>query len=338
MEEQFDPIPIDFGVKLLSKVHEEGLYGKAKGLLIHFVFTSNNDSSNTIDQAYVHRHELAQSIINFQETGNAESISIKLSGGLTMVMSKTDNDLNINIQWINSNTSFSITRKRNNVLNCLFKDIETIRDIRKKPDHDKDFGIDLVQEIVGEKKVMNNFKHLLTVDFELMAFESTMKKKPFYSISKIYKTAMNSDLSNIDSLKELLLQNFEFVHKITSCDCGDPGCFFDILKANQLAFFSDNYFSEGAFNSGLVAEKFSNLWNELDFRSKVVLAYLSDEFWNSTLLNLAFLRPEFNLNNYQFLMTYTDQPDSEQDEFIRSVTTTAQYFFRLYSKTTIFSK
>ena len=57
--------------------------------------------------------------------------------------------------------------------------------------------------------------------------------------------------------------------------------------------------------------------------------FLYDEFGNSTLLNLAFVKPNFNLINFQFLMCYPYQPDSEDEKWVREVSTLSNFFIQL---------
>jgi hypothetical protein len=78
-----------------------------------------------------------------------------------------------------------------------------------------------------------------------------------------------------------------------------------------------------------VTQDFDKLWETLTHRKRAALLYLYHEFENTTLLNLAFLRPDFDLKNYQFLMCTPLQPDSNDEKIIRKTSTLANYMVHL---------
>jgi hypothetical protein len=149
------------------------------------------------------------------------------------------------------------------------------------------------------------------------------------SLTDLYKILLKRDHEGLNPIMEKLLENFEYIYSNDECDCGSEGCFFDILKSNQTHFFNGGYHNvNGGLDTGKVTDDFLDLWSALTPIEKTALVYLYREFENSTLLNLAFLKPDFGLHRYQHLMCFPYQPDDPNDHMVRSVSTLANYFIR----------
>jgi hypothetical protein len=194
----------------------------------------------------------------------------------------------------------------------------------------------LISKLFGKVVDDPNFdkeacKILSNKDVEILQFESGLpKNRSGYTLLKIYVLLLKKNLSNIGGLKASLTENFDFVLNNDSCNCENDGCFFDILKENQLYFFKHNYRDKnGEIEFYKVESDFDKIWANLSIREKASLLFLYDEFRNSTLLNIGFIKTNFNLINYQFKMCYLYQPDSEDEQWVREVSTLSNFLIRL---------
>ncbi len=152
-------------------------------------------------------------------------------------------------------------------------------------------------------------------------------KKKEHSLFDLYTILFQFDNKDFEGLLSMLLQNFEYIYQNTQCDCGSEGCFFDLLKSNQTHFFKGSYFLGNlGINFDKITDDFRALWSSFSKRQQVTLVYLFRKFENSTLLNLAFLKPDFDLYRYQILMCHPYQPDEPDDFIVRYISTLANYF------------
>jgi hypothetical protein len=132
-------------------------------------------------------------------------------------------------------------------------------------------------------------------------------------------------------LMKRLIDGLELTLNKNSCECETPEyCFFEILKKNQLLYFNNNkLLRDGEIDSSEVEKEFDKLWNKISLKQKALLLFLDSAFYNTPLLNMAFWNNDFDVNYYIKLMCSGTQPDSDDEQFVRSVSTFANYFMKI---------
>ena len=325
-------IKIDFEVEAISENEKETIFLKIDNLFYKFVWLNEIISSNRIEQCYLLRYELAIYLKSHIDSNTFDNTFI-LTSGEEVNFKGNKEQLEIYLKFLFSDTVFHINNN-NELITTLHADLNILESTREKLNS---IGKDkLLPKLLG-KLVDDPFfdeemgKKLTNKDVEIIQFESALsKKRSGIGLFKIYALLLNKNLANTRGLKNSLLSNFDFVFNNVNCNCENEGCFFDILKDNQLYFFKNSYHGKnGEVDSTKVEFDFDEIWNTLSIRKKASLIFLYDEFGNSTLLNLAFVKPNFNLRNYQFLMCYQYQPDSKEEKMVRQVSTLSNFFIKI---------
>lgn len=298
------------------------------------VWLNEMDSFNRIrvEQIYFLRYELANYLKSHIDSNSVENTFI-LTSGEELNYAGNKEQLEINLKTHFSDTVFHIPNN-NELIQTLLADLNILDSTREKLNS---IGKDklvakLLAKLVDGRLYDEEIRNKLTEkDLEIIHFEKALSKnKSCYGLFDIYKILLNENLADTNGLKSNLMENFDLVYNNDSCDCGDKGCFFDLLKENQLYFLRNSYHNEnGEVDSDKVESDFDKIWTSLSIRKKASVMFLYNEFDNSTLLNLAFVKPNFNLLNYQFLMCYPYQPDSEEEKMVREVSTLSNFLIQL---------
>jgi len=323
-----DIIKLDFGVETICEIERETLFSRVENSFYKLLWFIELDSYNKIEQYYLLRYELANHLKSHIVSKKEDSTFIIYSGEEIVFFGNIDT-LEINLKVHSSKTIFNISAN-NEMMNILLSDVNilsTLRDDITSKTKNK-----VLSNLINDRSLGDEIIYKLSSkDLEIIKFDTTISKdRSCYGLTDIYKILLNENLDNTEGLKFYLLQNFEYIYNTDSCNCGNEGCFFEILKENQLYFFSNNYLdNEGEINSDKVEDDFDRIWSTLSKREKASLLFLYNEFQNSTLLNLAFVKPKFNLMNYQFLMCNPYQPESEDEQFISEVSTLSNFFIQL---------
>jgi hypothetical protein len=317
---------MDFNVDICCEKGNETLFYSIEDLFFKFVWLFEGKSVNSIRQYFILRYELASTFKQHILSGNKNYL-YKLSTGVEIEFIGLDKETTDIILYVSDSlTEFNININEQ-IKQYLFSDLQVLQDISEvKNTKAKE---KLSNKLAKQNPDNYDFNKILTdKDLEIMLFEKQISpKKPKRSLTKIYEIMSTDEIKNPKWLKRMLFENFEYIYTNDQCNCGSDGCFFDILKKNQVHFFNDNYYDEnGEIDEEKVGRDFDTLWENLSFRKRAALLYLFDEFENSTLLNLAFVRPNFDLKNYQFLMCYPLQPDSKEEKMIRVTSSLANYF------------
>ena len=321
----------DFKVKPISDVDGETLFLKVEPLLYKFVWLNERESHNRLEQFLVLRHELAAYLLSHLDYGSPKGSwnlvnndKITFIGGL--------NSLRLECKIRMSNTTFPVSDESGLFISTLLKDVELLRKNEKKMNKN---SIDhFISSLFGEfESDQDIWKKMTRLDLEILLFEHSLmkrrKNRPS-SMSNLYQVYLKGDFADTKPLLQKLLINFEYIYENQECDCGSDGCFFDILKSNQTHYFKGDYHHvEGGIDNEKVTRDFESLWEGLSEREKTALLYLYQEFENSTLLNLAFLKSDFDLYKYQHLMCFPYQPDDPSDFMVRTVSTLANHFIRI---------
>jgi len=232
-------IKIDFKVDICCEKDNETLFYSVEDSFFKFVWFFENKPYNSIEQYYILRYELA-SIFNQHLLSGNKNYVFKLSSGEEIEFRGLDKEtVDIILYVSDSDTEFNINMNEQ-IKEILLSDLQAIEDIREAANHKAKER--LLSRLAKQNPDNNDFTKILTdKDLEIILFEKKIvKKKPKRSLTKIYEIMPIEKIKNTMWLKEMLLENFEFVYTNEQCDCVHDGCFFDILKGNQVHFFKDN--------------------------------------------------------------------------------------------------
>jgi hypothetical protein len=163
--------------------------------------------------------------------------------------------------------------------------------------------------------------------FELKLFKS---QKNWKQNSILYELLnLEAQDSGIDDFFFLdnLMQTLPLVLNKTECDCGNEGCFFDMLHAAYTTFFTeDDLLTNDSLDEEKVMAQLKELSNQLDAKQRAVLNYLHMEFGNTPLINLYLVIENADFEEYMDKMTYPYQPDSEDEAYIRKIIAAVRFY------------
>jgi len=321
-----DIIKIDFNVEVISEQEEQSLFFNVDNLFYTLVWLDERDSFNRIEQIHLLRYELSNNLKSHIDSNTSDNTFVLASGEEVSFVGGQE-QVEIEIKTHFSDTVFHISSNTELIEN-LQKDLVTLELAREGlSSTTKD---EILSGLIGCLPNQEVRNEVVSEDLQIILFEKALSKSgPCYALSDIYKILLSQDFSDTERLNSSLMEGFDLVYDTDCCDCGNEGCFFEILKENQLYFFHKSYRDkEGEFDSDKVKRDFDLLWNALSTRKKASLRFLYNEFYNTTLLNLSFVKPNFNLTRYQFLMCYPYQPDSEEEKMVRKVSTLANFLIQ----------
>lgn len=317
-------IAADFGALPITESEEQTLFLNVDKVFYKFVWLDQSKGYSQLEQFYLLRYELASTLKSHYDSKSEESEFTLTSGELIRFFGR-GKTLEVYLKPHLSSIVFNIPVSSDLVINIL-SDLEKLAAIRSEASNNSIETLlkDLVENKSHLKKLSESFT---TADLEFVLFEKAiLVERGGNDLTSLYRFALNEDLSDPSELSFSLLEYFENIYNIESCECGKDSCFFDMLKANKQHFLNSDYLTqEGDFENSKVEADFKKLWENLTINKKAALKYLYNEFRNTTLLNLAFIKPQFDLMDYQYLMCYPYQPDSEDQDWVMEVSTLANF-------------
>jgi hypothetical protein len=314
-------IPIfcaDFRVKELSTADNVTLMGDVKGFFIHFVIHQDHQLS----QYYLHRHEMAKVLLEAELT---ETLNKTLSCGLPVSVYSKLNEVALHFEG----TELSFSLKKSPVGKQLVKDAALLTGILQESKK-SDFKRKTILKFFGESDEELEELHSLW-EWELVAFERHL-------LPTIKKKAPTTGIQDILDYKgSTIASTWEFMDKANwvittdSCDCGSDGCFYSILNHTFLTHFSnkEQFLNGNQVDEEKLLKAFREYLANLTPNQEAALLFLDAEFQNTALLNMAMFNPDFDLSEYQRLLTYPYQPDSEDEAFVRTTSSLAWYYLSL---------
>lgn len=323
----------DFGVDLIHESQNQRLYFKVDKAFLKFVliqFKNPNDNFTQLSQFYILRYEIVRCMDDFIKS-KKENNAFILTTGVNVEFRNKDAVIEIFLKPESSANKIRISSNQEEFYKAINNDLSVVQSIRS--DSSNDLAKE-VSKILRFNKDDSQIQNSLTeIDLEILQFEKKIitPKNTKDCLTSIYRFMFKHDSFDNHWLRDNLMENFEFVYTNDSCTCGEESCFFPILKENQEYFFKKDYHNKNRVDNKLVFNDFDGIWGNLKLKQKAALGFLYSEFYNSTLLNLAFIKPDFNLNRYLTLMCYPYQPDSKDENWVRTVSTLAHCFIQ-YSK------
>ena len=308
----------DFKVKELCTTDDVSLMGAIKGLFVHFVVHRNN----RLSQYYVHRHEWASLLL---DADRAEISNKTLSCGLQVSVNISQSIAGV--QYDGIELQFSL--KKTALGKQLLKDAAALAEV-KQASKGKDFKQTTLTQLNGDYDT--EFPEKLSLwEVEAAAFE----QKILPSLKKHDSTTGICDILLLkDSAKIPLfyfMEKANWVVTTNSCNCGNDGCFYSVLNHTFITHFSDKqqFLIGDQVDEENLANAFKAFWSNLSTSHKAVLLFLDDQYENTALLNMAMLNSDFDLNEFQRLLTYPYQPDSDDEAFVRTTSSLVWYYLSL---------
>jgi hypothetical protein len=321
-------IASDFEVKVVTQNDQNSLLAAQKNVFVHFVFLHQQQGYNEIKQFYVHRFELASCLFNAMSS-EGTSESFPLAGGNIQV-EKLDEAGDTSIAITYDQTTFTFSLTDSEFGNLLLGDVELISkihsDASKKGFHKKMITA-ILDEFEENKTYPFSHDQLLVTAFELKILKT---KKSWQQASEYYEL-LNYQYRDSDHIGSYMVDNLcstlEMVVGKSECDCGHPSCFFDLLHKAYTSFFNeDQLLTDGNLDNEKVAFELNKVWKKLDSKQRAVLNYLDYVFGNTPLINLYLLTENADFEEYIYKMTFQDQPDSEDDAFVRRTINLVRFY------------
>jgi len=164
------------------------------------------------------------------------------------------------------------------------------------------------------------------------AFElKILKTKKTWQRSSYYYKLLKLELQDNKEMDPYLASNLSMGLNIvvgkTECDCGNDGCFFEMLNTAYTTFFKEeDLLTDGKLDEVKAEIQLTKIWSELNPKQQAVLNFLDYQFGNTPLINLYLLTPNANVQEYIYKMTYPYQPDSEDDLFVRRIASLVGFY------------
>jgi hypothetical protein len=328
-------IASDFGVEIVVKNKSMSFLAAPKNVFFHFVFFQKKDGYNEIKQFYVHRFEIMNWLYNVLEKDGDKNLFLK-SNGITLAL---EYQLDLNRKDLNENPIILITYgddtvyfplNENTFGEQLLKDLTILKKVHiestKKP-----FNKKIITAILGEYDESQIYPFSIN-QLSIAAFELKISKtKKSWQRTSDYYELVNyqyRDAKEIDSyMADNICNTLHMVVGKTDCYCGSEGCFFDLLyKAYTTFFTEEDLLTDGSLDEEKVTAELNTIWKKLDAKQRAVMNYLDDQFGNTPLINLYLLTENADFEEYIFKMTYQEQPDSEEDSFVRKLVSLVRFY------------
>lgn len=317
-------IPVDFGVEEITSYLGQTLFYKIDGCFHHFVLFDESRDYNVLTQTHYPRFELVSLLNKHLESSNQKN-RYELSSGGKIEFTHGLSNLTICIFPNGTNISFDFLRNEDPVYTQIISDFKVYKSSQEEVKSSK--VDDLISSIYDNPKIHKNSDKLDTNDLVNLCFEKQLNQGELgISFTNLYHGLLSDSIEDASDLLTLLKNEFEIIQNTQECNCGDEACFFDTMKKSQVEYLNGDYISEkGKYDFSLVKTDFLKLWTGLSYYQKTALSYLNYTFDNSTLFNLSFLLPDFDVLDYISKMCSPFQPDSENEQVIRKEITLVNY-------------
>lgn len=231
-----------------------------------------------------------------------------------------------------SHTRFTISLSRDPLGKSLLKDLDLL--IKIKESTSKETTVEKIKSAFA-KADPQKLDYVLTPHrlakavFECSILKSVKRWQLDFGLYELLSFEIH-DHDEIDlSLVDKLFNALPIVVNQTTCSCGNEGCFFDLLREAYDHFFMESeLLTEGELDFDKVKHQFTQIWKQLSAKQRAVLNYLHRAFGNTPLINLYLLVPESDPFEYLYKMTFPYQPDSEDDMYVRKMTSRAVWYLQ----------
>lgn len=329
-------IESDFKVEKIGTSGNSKLFGGVKNFHYHFVVLSVENKSRTLDQYYVHRYELTKLVKFTERHKKLKNINGSFSNGAQITVNYDDSNCRIDLAFPNDAIEFE--NVFNGSLNSTLKeDLKKIKEVQVKDSIKDSYKRDILRKVLNDENglftdkidlISDDVYNMLAFEFKLMEKKKKLIREP--GMYSIYQIILRDELKITNLNKNLLFDGVELVLVKGSCDCGNKGCFFDLLKKSQHLYFDDDrLLKNGSLDKELADVIFNKLWENSTRRQKTVLLFLDMQFRNTALLNMVFWHDDFDLDYYLYLMCFPYQPDSDDEQWVRTIGSLANYFYRV---------
>jgi hypothetical protein len=319
-------IASDFEVDIVSQTDEDYFLSKEKAAFFHFVFFQKKEFYNDINQFYIHRFEIANWLYSIKSNFEAEK-TIHLASNNVKLTFSSDAEI-VKVEY--GKLDFEINLNDSDFGKLILNDLTILSEIyndSKKASFQKKVITLLIDEY--DENVLYPFSEqvLIRITFERKLFKSKQTWLKTSGLAELLRLEYDNSDQPGAYITANLLGGLEHVVGRKSCECGSEACFFDLLNNAYTTFFNeDDLITNGELDEDKASIEFQKCWKLLNSKQKAVLRYLDELFGNTPLINLYLLTPSADFEEYIYKMTYNDQPDSEDDAFVRRSVSLVRFY------------
>ena len=280
----------------------------------------------------MHRYEIASWFSTVIDS-NTNTKPFPLAGSnIHISMNVEDGKPSLFITFNEVTYSFSLTDTA--IGKLLMSDAEVFSNIYAESTK-KGFNKKIITAILGEYDESQIYPFSIN-QLSIAAFELKISKtKKSWQRASDYYELVNyqyRDAKEIDSyMVDNICNTLNMVVGKTNCYCGSEGCFFDLLHKTYTTFFTEeDLLTDGSLDEEKATIELNKIWKKLDAKQRAVMNYLDDQFGNTPLINLYLLTENPDFEEYIFKMTYQEQPDSEEDAFVRRLVSLVRFYYSIF--------
>lgn len=233
-------IASDFEVKLVTQNDQNSLLAAPKNVFVHFVFLHQQLGYNEIKQFYVHRYEIASWLLNSIDASKSTKPLAIVEGNILISLKFEEASPTLLITF--DEITYTIGLTDSDFGKLLSGDSGSLAKVHTA-NSKKDFKKKMISAIINEYDENTTYPFsadsLTIAAFELKLLKS---KKSWQQLSDYYRLLKleYKDSKEINQyLVDNLMSSLPIVVGITQCECGNDGCFFDLLNTAYSTFFKE---------------------------------------------------------------------------------------------------
>ena len=322
-------IASDFDVNIITQNEQNFFLADTKNVFLHFVFFQKKEYYNEVKQYYVHRFELANWLNNVITKKGANTLKVA-SGMVDLSFHSNEKEQILTIKY--DEIAFEVNLTESDFGKQLIADASVLEKINTESTK-KAFKKKIISSIVEEFDE-NEIYPFSEIALRVAAFElKILKTKKTWQRSSYYYKLLKLEFQDTKEMDPYLASNLRMGLNIvvgkTECDCTNDGCFFEMLNTAYTTFFKEeDLLTDGKLDEEKAEIQLTKVWNELDAKQRAVMNFLDYQFGNTPLINLYLLNKNVSFEEYIYKMTYAYQPDSEDDAFVRRITSLVRWYLK----------
>ena len=334
----------DFNVQLVHEEQEQKLYIGIRALHYHLLLhTMVSPGKYSMVQSHIHRYELAHALSDYTLNLHHRITPPKeyvLSNGTSILVSLVNNAPLVEVKVKENDSFMPFSGKDAEVQEILTNDLNLLNTFRTSSIKEEGFRNKIMETLLNSTAAVeeNVAQKITDQDLEIIAFEMALLRNNGGLFNEaglydIFKIQLNHKFEPSEDFKEALFELLTYSVSTETCDCGSPGCFFDTFKPCEMKYFNVPGLlqEDGTLNAEKATQRFSEVWKEFSDQQKSLLLFLDEQFGNTPLLNMAFFDAGFSLDHYIYCMCFPYQPDSDDEQNIRLVSSIANYYIKMHT-------
>lgn len=318
----------DFGVTYTSTGENADLYAGINGVLFQLLLHIPVSGGFGYKRVYVHRHQVVSLLMKTRGDGRPECSQI--SREVFLMSRLTQDGIEIDVTYDSISVPFYF--KGSVYEDTINSDLELVKEIMR-PEGASSTVLKNLSEI-EEKASKKWHDECNDLDIEVIVFEKTIlrnqkewgKKTGLFEIYD--KLHLGFD-NIIDDLTRFAIPTIINKPPEAYPPCV-PGCICEFLRYSSERFFPDIRENEnGEYDFEQVKSVLNTLLDNSTLKQRAHLLYLFTKFQSSPLISLNFRDPNFDIDAFNYKMTYDYGEGSDIDILVRTVSACASYFVKI---------